>query len=149
MPSPRSAHFKARADRIRRYIEDPSIGTDSVEEFLDAAHALSLHRRRNLAIRKLRPAEQRERLIDAAGRSDDPFARLHKRVEAPSPDLQQRRRSSPTKTCCCSSVTTIARWPDWQRDLLTIVDEEARYFIPQIETKIMNEGWASFWHHGS
>jgi stage V sporulation protein R len=29
---------------------------------------------------------------------------------------------------------------------LTIVHEEAQYFIPQIETKIMNEGWASFWH---
>jgi len=26
------------------------------------------------------------------------------------------------------------------------VHEEAQYFIPQIETKIMNEGWASFWH---
>ena len=36
---------------------------------------------------------------------------------------------------------------DWQRDLLTIVDEESRYFLPQIETKIMNEGWASHWHH--
>ena len=24
--------------------------------------------------------------------------------------------------------------------------EEAQYFIPQIETKIMNEGWATFWH---
>ena len=36
---------------------------------------------------------------------------------------------------------------DWQKDLLTIVDEEARYFLPQIETKIMNEGWASHWHH--
>jgi stage V sporulation protein R len=29
---------------------------------------------------------------------------------------------------------------------LTIVHEQAQYFIPQIETKIMNEGWASFWH---
>ena len=35
---------------------------------------------------------------------------------------------------------------NWERDLLTIVDEEARYFIPQIETKIMNEGWASWVH---
>ena len=35
---------------------------------------------------------------------------------------------------------------NWERDLLTIVHEEAQYFIPQIETKIMNEGWASFWH---
>ena len=35
---------------------------------------------------------------------------------------------------------------EWERDLLTIVHEEAQYFIPQIETKIMNEGWASYWH---
>ncbi|MBI2035303.1 MAG: SpoVR family protein, partial [Candidatus Liptonbacteria bacterium] len=35
---------------------------------------------------------------------------------------------------------------DWERILLRIVHEEAQYFIPQIETKIMNEGWASFWH---
>jgi stage V sporulation protein R len=35
---------------------------------------------------------------------------------------------------------------DWEKDLLTIVHEQSQYFIPQIETKIMNEGWASFWH---
>jgi len=35
---------------------------------------------------------------------------------------------------------------EWEKDLLTIVHEQAQYFIPQIETKIMNEGWASFWH---
>jgi len=36
---------------------------------------------------------------------------------------------------------------DWQKDLLTIVAEENQYFLPQIETKIMNEGWASYWHY--
>ncbi|MGL4344452.1 MAG: SpoVR family protein, partial [Cellulosilyticaceae bacterium] len=36
---------------------------------------------------------------------------------------------------------------EWQKDVLTIVMEENRYFLPQIETKIMNEGWASFWHY--
>ncbi|WP_018924242.1 SpoVR family protein [Salsuginibacillus kocurii] len=35
---------------------------------------------------------------------------------------------------------------EWQRDVLTIVREEMLYFWPQLETKIMNEGWASFWH---
>ncbi len=35
---------------------------------------------------------------------------------------------------------------EWEKDLFTIVHEEAQYFVPQIETKIMNEGWASFWH---
>jgi len=34
----------------------------------------------------------------------------------------------------------------WQHDVLGIVREEAYYFAPQGQTKIMNEGWASFWH---
>jgi len=34
----------------------------------------------------------------------------------------------------------------WERDILGIVREEAYYFAPQGRTKIMNEGWASYWH---
>ena len=34
----------------------------------------------------------------------------------------------------------------WQHDVLAIIREEAYYFAPQGQTKIMNEGWASFWH---
>jgi stage V sporulation protein R len=35
---------------------------------------------------------------------------------------------------------------DWQRDLVSIVRAEMYYFLPQMQTKVMNEGWASFWH---
>lgn len=35
---------------------------------------------------------------------------------------------------------------DWQRDILHIVRGESHYFYPQRRTKIMNEGWASYWH---
>ncbi len=35
---------------------------------------------------------------------------------------------------------------DWQRDTIALVREEALYFRPQLRTKIMNEGWATFWH---
>jgi len=35
---------------------------------------------------------------------------------------------------------------DWQRDVLSIIREESYYFAPQGQTKIMNEGWASYWH---
>jgi stage V sporulation protein R len=35
---------------------------------------------------------------------------------------------------------------NWQRDILSIVRDEAYYFYPQAQTKIINEGWASFWH---
>jgi stage V sporulation protein R len=34
----------------------------------------------------------------------------------------------------------------WERDILSIIREEAYYFAPQGQTKVMNEGWASFWH---
>ncbi|MFN7018268.1 MAG: SpoVR family protein, partial [Fimbriimonadales bacterium] len=35
---------------------------------------------------------------------------------------------------------------DWQRDIISMIREEMLYFLPQIKTKILNEGWASFWH---
>ena len=34
----------------------------------------------------------------------------------------------------------------WERDVLAVIREEAYYFFPQMQTKIMNEGWASYWH---
>jgi stage V sporulation protein R len=34
----------------------------------------------------------------------------------------------------------------WERDVIEVIRDEAYYFIPQMQTKIMNEGWASYWH---
>ena len=39
-----------------------------------------------------------------------------------------------------------ARLPRWQREILQIIRDEAMYFAPQGQTKIMNEGWATYWH---
>ncbi len=36
--------------------------------------------------------------------------------------------------------------PAWKRDVLSIIRDEAYYFAPQAQTKIMNEGWATYWH---
>jgi stage V sporulation protein R len=137
--------FKAHATRVRHYVDSPSIGLEKVEAVLDAAHALALQCRRNLAIRKLPESEERERLQDAATPPADPFQRIHRRQEPQEPDL---RKVPPTPD---EDILLFIRdhnpfLADWERDLLTIVHEEAQYFIPQIETKIMNEGWASYWH---
>lgn len=35
---------------------------------------------------------------------------------------------------------------EWMKNILQIVRETALYFQPQIRTKILNEGWASYWH---
>ena len=39
------------------------------------------------------------------------------------------------------------KFRNWQLDLLEIVKQDSWYFMPQIQTKILNEGWASFWHY--
>jgi len=35
----------------------------------------------------------------------------------------------------------------WQREIVRIVRKLAQYFYPQGLTKVMNEGWATFWHY--
>jgi stage V sporulation protein R len=137
--------FKAHALRVRSYMEDPSIGVDRVERILDAAHALSLQCRRNLAVKKLSASAERERLLDAAKPRQDPYASLHARASYSEPDLH-KNPPSPEEDLLLFIRDANPFLAGWERDLLTIVHEETQYFIPQIETKIINEGWASFWH---
>jgi stage V sporulation protein R len=137
--------FKSHAARVRAYVEDPSIGYERVEAVLDAAHSLSLQCRRNLAVKKLSAADERARLTEAAARPPDPFQKIHRRTEQPEIDLK-RTPPSPEEDLLLFIRDHNPFLTNWERDLLTIVHEEAQYFIPQIETKIMNEGWASFWH---
>jgi stage V sporulation protein R len=137
--------FKAHANRIRHYIEDPSIGLEKVEPILDAAHALSLQCRRNLAIRKPSQEEDVERRLAESAPAHDPFHSIHRRQDYVAPDLN-RVPLYPEEDLLLFIRDHNPIFSEWERDILTIVHEEAQYFIPQIETKIMNEGWASFWH---
>jgi stage V sporulation protein R len=43
-------------------------------------------------------------------------------------------------------LTEFAPLPDWKKETLRMIREESYYFMPQMQTKIMNEGWASYWH---
>ena len=137
--------FKSHAGRVRSYQEDPTIGVDRVESVLDAAHALSLQCRRNLHIKKLSVEAERRRQLAAASPPEDPYRDLHKPAEYREPDLN-KLPPQPEADLLLVIRDHNTRLGDWERDLLTIVHDEAQYFLPQIETKIMNEGWASFWH---
>ena len=137
--------FKAHANRVRHYVEDPSIGLEKVERVLDAAHALSLQCRRNLSIRKPTETEQKETKYQDAKPSADPFQSIHRRREWESPDLS-KVPLYPEEDILLFIRDHNLQLAEWEKDLLTIVHEQTQYFIPQMETKIMNEGWASFWH---
>jgi len=137
--------FKAHAMRVRRYMEDPSIGIEKVERILDAGHALAFQCRRNLAIRKVGREEQLERAMEAAQPRQDPFSRLHARQEYHTPETN-KVPLEPDEDLLLFIRDHNPFLQDWEQDLLTIVDEETKYFMPMMETKIMNEGWASYWH---
>ncbi|HMO17364.1 MAG TPA: SpoVR family protein [Oligoflexia bacterium] len=137
--------FKTHADRVRSYIEDPSIGIEKVERILDAAHALSLQRSKNLAIKKLSRGEKQQRLWESAQPQEDEFSELHIPVQYKEPNLG-KIPLEPEQNLLEFIAMYNPYLSEWERDLLLIVDKEAAYFIPQIETKIMNEGWASYWH---
>ncbi|MBP9838852.1 MAG: SpoVR family protein [Proteobacteria bacterium] len=138
--------FKNHANRIRGYMEDPSIGVEAVEDIVDSAHTLSLQRSRNLAIKKLSDNEVKNRKWENAQIREDQFQELHHRQEFQAPDLR-KYPSEPEQNLLDFISKNNPYLADWQADIIQIVDKEASYFIPQIETKIMNEGWASYWHH--
>ena len=137
--------FKAHALRVRKYVEDPSIGIDKVERILDAAHALQWQCRHNLAIRKLSPEEQVERVVESAQPRPDPFHKIHARRAFTEPDLH-KLPIEPEEDLLLFIRDYNPYLAQWEKDLLTIVDQQSKYFIPSMETKIMNEGWASYWH---
>jgi len=137
--------FKVRADRVRSYIEDPSIGQEKIESLLDAAHALSFQCQRNLALKKLSHEEERERVLEASHPVYDPFQSIHKRQGYTPPDLH-KVPLSPEEDILLFIRDHNPYLSEWEKDLLTVVHEEAQYFMALMETKIMNEGWASYWH---
>lgn len=129
--------IKVRADRVRSYIEDPSIGPEKVENLLDIARALAHQRSHNFQIKKLSRQEQKKRLIERYEKPKD---------KSELPDLN-RVPLEPESDILLFIRDHNPFLEDWEKDILTIIDEEAQYFIPQIETKIMNEGWATYWHY--
>ncbi|MFM1847893.1 MAG: hypothetical protein RL417_1367 [Pseudomonadota bacterium] len=138
--------FKSHANRVSQYIEDPSIGIEAVEDTLDHAHAIAFQCRRNLGIAKLSPSEQRMRKWEAAQPPEDPYREIHPKKEYTPPELN-KVPLEPDEDILSFVANYNPYLPEWKRDLLKIAERETQYFIPQMETKIMNEGWASYWHH--
>ena len=138
--------FKVHGQRMDSYIEDPSIGIELVEDVVDNAHAVCFQQSRNLGIKRLKPDEQRIRKWEAAQIPDDPFREIHPKKDYVAPNLDKVPLEPEDNL-----LEFIAQYnpylPEWKRDVLNIVASQTRYFMPQMETKIMNEGWASYWHH--
>jgi stage V sporulation protein R len=137
--------FKSHARRIRAYISDPSIGYNRVERVLDAAHALRLQGYRQVGQKTEEESSQKARLLENARPITPDHPLLEKKTAVTLPDFT-RIPLEPEEDILLF-LCRYAPLSEWEKDILQMVRAESAYFLPQIETKIMNEGWASFWHH--
>jgi len=131
------------AERIRRYEREH--GEREVEEFLDAVLSIQEHIDPNLRIsRRAREQGPKRR---SRGTEYDDLWRLGEKPEPEKPGPSRRRiPEEPEKDLLLFLLQHSTELEDWQRDILNIVRNEMLYFLPQMQTKVMNEGWASFWH---
>ena len=148
----------------KKYVSacEEKYGFDEVEAILDAAHSMMdqgvfRYRRpprpskvqREERLRKRRqyeeqsfndlwrtlPGTARDMSADMASVDEDETVGLHAPMNLPEENLIYfLEKHSPVLK-------------NWQREILRIVRNIAQYFYPQMQTKVMNEGCATFVHH--
>ncbi len=149
--------------KVRRYIE--KLGFEKAESFVDCCLSLE-----NLIDQHLPFIKRREDRRDGSDRADEEEAALQsgvmrlrskeymdhfinppeflegqkKRLEEKI--LRKRRFPEEPQKDVLAFLLDYAPLQRWEQEILSMVREEAYYFAPQGMTKIMNEGWATYWH---
>jgi len=135
---------RSAAERIGTYMGEH--GRDRVEDFIDACEAIAIHQPHAQMVRRSDPIEEDYR----ATRYDKLFP---DEVEAEKALMAQARSERRTRFPSEPEVDLLAfiedharQLEDWQRDVISIVRSEQAYFLPQLRTKIANEGLAVLCH---
>ncbi|MER3416712.1 MAG: SpoVR family protein [Gemmataceae bacterium] len=148
--------------RIRRYVE--KYGEDEVEQFIDRCksiedlidpHSVAIRRREVRPKGALEQERDDESVQPARLKAKSYMDEYINPPQLLKEEEEKRRRlkeetakkfpERPEKDILLFLIEH-APLKGWQRDILSIIREEAYYFAPQAMTKIMNEGWASYWH---
>jgi len=136
------------AERLRDY--EFRHGRLEVEKFLDRVLCIEEHVDPNLSMRPKEsllmgedewPQPKKETPYDDLLHLDE-----REVPEVPAERPRKRFPAEPEKDILLFIAEHAANLKDWQRDIIYIVRNEQLYFVPQMMTKIMNEGWASYWH---
>jgi stage V sporulation protein R len=149
------------ATRVRHHVDRH--GVSAVEDFIDAC--LSLENLIDPHAGFIERQERRDRRPLAAAREEEspPVPRLPSKgymepyINPPAALARERRReeerASKRRTFPESPQRDVLQFlldhaplEPWEHDVLAIVRDEACYFAPQGMTKVLNEGWASYWH---
>lgn len=149
--------------RIRGYAEKH--GEDEVETFVDRCmsiddlidiHSTAIRRRSEVSRYDFSPEKEDEEGLRATRFKSkdymDDYINPRRVLQAEEEERRKQRdqaaRNFPEHPAKDALLFLIEHAPlkGWQRDVLSILRDEAYYFMPQAQTKIMNEGWASYWH---
>lgn len=143
------------ATRVQRYMD--RFGVDVVENFID--QCLSIENLIDRYSPYTTPSPITEELISSGSdpvllRSERSY--MDKFINPPEYVAQQRQenaRVAEAKAQFMNPERDVLKYllqhaplKPWQQDVLAIIRDEAYYVAPQAMTKIMNEGWASYWH---
>lgn len=126
-------------------------GVDTVEALLDSCHALM-----NLGVdrfRRPRPISagqeeqrQKEREEYLQKQVNDLWRTLPKK-ERKAEEKYPRFPAEPQENLLYFIEKNAPLLEPWEREIVRIVRKIAVYYYPQRQTKVMNEGWATFWHY--
>ncbi|MBK6713556.1 MAG: SpoVR family protein [Burkholderiales bacterium] len=128
-------------------------GLEMVETFLDSCHALmnqGVDRYRRPSKRTLAQelAERKEREAYAQQQVNDLWRTLPRRADKAEEQQEARRfPEEPQENLLYFVEKNAPLLEPWQREIVRIVRKIAQYFYPQRQSQVMNEGWATFWHH--
>ena len=149
------------AARVRRHMERH--GQDVVEDFIDTCLSLEnlIDPMSAYIVRSREPKPKGEAdeddLTDNSGRmrskgymesfiNPPEYLEAQKKKREDEAKRVKRRFPEQPQRDVLQFLIEHAPLDHWQTDVLEIVRDEAYYFAPQAMTKIMNEGWASYWH---
>src|SRR3954466_12731691 len=127
-------------------------GLEAVEEVLDACHALM-----NYGVDRYR-RPQKISMVEEEIRRKDREAYLQQQIndmwrtlprQPGKAEKKEKRRypEEPQENLLYFIEKNAPLLEPWQREVVRIVRKVAQYFYPQRQTQVMNEGWATFWHH--
>ncbi len=145
------------AERVEEYME--KYGIEKVESFIDKALSLQYEidqyapfmKRVSRALPEdLEPPripvkrDYMDRFLNPPKWLEERRAKLRAALERARQPRDETELLKPDKDVL-GFIMKHGRLENWQKDILAMIREESYYFVPQMQTKIMNEGWAMYW----
>ena len=138
----------------KNYIKDceKKYGVNAVEDILDSCHALmnfgvDRYKRPQRLSMKEEQNRQKERENYLQSQINELWRTIPNYNEKKDTTEDFRFPQEPQENILYFLEKNAPLLEPWQREVVRIVRKISQYFYPQKQTKVMNEGWATFWHY--